>query len=267
MMTTARLLRYARKQNAALEKNGQHQLAARHALLHFPSGSIYSFIPKNGCSTLRLSLAIGNGALAKAEEFAWIHNNNQTFSASLPQMVCAPYAFVILRCPFKRLASAFLDKIVGRTPEHMIVKRMLKDQLDPASFSFRDFVAFLSAGRNVSTNLHWRPQSDFLVFEDYDDWFCLSQMEDAAKTIQRKCGLEIVDARKWTNHGTDSHVPMEPGMYADLSLIDIEILTRDGRYPRHEDLYDEDLIQQVRRLYKRDIDLYSDRIGPDGLTF
>lgn len=266
-MTAARLLRYARLQNVPLQQNARHQLAARHALTHYPSGSVYSFIPKNGCSTIRLSLAIGNGALAKAEDFPWIHSNNQTFRATLSELVCAPYAFVILRCPYKRLASVFLDKIAGRTPEHMFVKRALDDQLDPATFSFRDFVSFISNRNHLSADIHWRPQTDFLVFEEYDDWFCLSKMQEASKTIKDKSGLDVVDARALTNHGTDARSQLETGQYSDLSLTDLDVLARDGLSPRHEDLYDDDLVQTVRKLYQQDIDLYSDRIGSDGLTF
>lgn len=57
----ARLLRWASETNASLSTNFQHTFAARHALLHWPSGAVATFIPKNACSTLRLSLAVANG--------------------------------------------------------------------------------------------------------------------------------------------------------------------------------------------------------------
>ena len=46
-----------------LPQNIGHQFAARHALNIYKSSSIYSFIPKCACSTMRLSLAKANGLI------------------------------------------------------------------------------------------------------------------------------------------------------------------------------------------------------------
>jgi len=45
----SRKLRYSHLQNSALSNNPQHRFANNHALLHYASGAVYSFIPKNGC--------------------------------------------------------------------------------------------------------------------------------------------------------------------------------------------------------------------------
>ena len=89
-------------------------MAASHALKIYKTGAIDTFIPKNACSTMRLSVAIANCCIADASGFEWIHNNNDTFRANLEDLIRATYTFVILRDPFVRLASCFLDKIVPR---------------------------------------------------------------------------------------------------------------------------------------------------------
>ncbi len=114
MVTGSRLLKYAGSDYGRLRDNRKHQVAAAHALKIYKSGSIYTFIPKNACSTMRLSLAIANCCIADASSFEWIHENNETFRANLEDMVCAAYTFVILRDPFARLASYFLDKVVAQ---------------------------------------------------------------------------------------------------------------------------------------------------------
>src|SRR5690606_5133059 len=83
---------------------------------------IYSFIPKNACTTMRYSLALSSGCIRGRQDFDWIHNNNWTFSASFRDLVSAESSFVILRCPFSRLASFFLDKVVDcRPPAHALL--------------------------------------------------------------------------------------------------------------------------------------------------
>jgi len=70
-----RLLRHARRHTGPLaHPKSAHQFAASHALSIYGARAIYTFIPKNGCSTMRLSLGIANGALTGPEDIDWIHS-------------------------------------------------------------------------------------------------------------------------------------------------------------------------------------------------
>ena len=109
-------LRYASDALAPLAANEPFQFARRHALLHHASDSVLTFIPKNGCTSLRVALAQANVVISGPGQWQWIHSNNVTFAAELRDLARAPRSLVILRCPHQRLASAFLDKIVRRTP-------------------------------------------------------------------------------------------------------------------------------------------------------
>ena len=53
-----------------------------------------------------------NGAIKNIEEIQWIHQNNHSLNASTSEALKAQYTFVMLRNPFKRLLSFFLDKLV-----------------------------------------------------------------------------------------------------------------------------------------------------------
>jgi len=72
--------------NNLLVNNHPFLLSKRHALKHFKTGTIYSFIPKNACSTMRFSLAIENGCLSENSDVNWIHLNNTTFNASTSEL-------------------------------------------------------------------------------------------------------------------------------------------------------------------------------------
>lgn len=265
-----RLLRYAGKHAVVLRQNRKHGFAAEHALVAYPSGAVYSFIPKNACSTMRVSLAIANGCIAGPEDWPWIHPNNPTFRAELRELVTAPFTFVILRCPHARLASAFLDKIAGLRQEFWTLHRADRDRPDPDRLSFRDFVGLIEQPALFKLDIHWRPQVEFLVYDAYDLWVPLERFGAAIPEIEARAGLTIHDARPLTGHGTDDLVPVaatDPAGLADLPLTEIAALRREGKVPAHAALYDADLAARVAALYAADGRLYLKRFGPDDMLF
>ena len=91
--------------------NQNHEIARQNTLLHLKSNSICTWIPKNACSTLRYSIAKDNGAITSISELPWIHNNNDSFTASNKELLTADYSFTVLRNPFRRVLSFFLKKL------------------------------------------------------------------------------------------------------------------------------------------------------------
>lgn len=273
-MTHPRLLRYAGQSRKTLADNSAHRFAAAYALCLYGADAVYSFIPKNACSTLRVSLALANGCISGLDQWTWIHSNNPTFRAGLRDLATAKFSFVVLRCPHARLASVFLDKIVGRNHEYWFLFHALRDQLDPDRFTFRDFVGFVTgqdaAGKsNLEMNEHWRPQVDFLVYAEYDAWFAVERMGEARAALSARVGLDLVDARPLTRHGTDRFELLDAsaGGFADMPLTELAALQAEGRAPSHAALYDDTLARAVARAYADDLALYASRIGPDTLTF
>ncbi|WP_432257123.1 sulfotransferase family 2 domain-containing protein [Limimaricola sp. AA108-03] len=260
-----RQLRHSGASVMPLTANSAHGFAAAHALVAYDSGSVYSFIPKNGCSTMRYSLALANGCISGPEQWSWIHANNHTFQASLRELVTAPFSFVILRCPHRRLASCFLDKILSRTQEFWALHRLTRDKLDPDKLSFRDFVMAISDTSMLRANIHWRPQIDFLVYEEYDAYYALEGFAQAIPEIENRAKISVHDARGLTNHATSQTWKQSPDaprdICADMPLHELAALRREGRIPRSTDLYDAVLIEHVARLYAEDIVLYDQKFG------
>ncbi|HLY57366.1 MAG TPA: sulfotransferase family 2 domain-containing protein [Stellaceae bacterium] len=262
-MTNPRLLKYARSSYGNLRSNPQHQFAASHALKAYRSNAIYTFIPKVACSTLRFSLAVSNGCIGGAADFQWIHSNNDAFRASLEDLACARYAFVVLRDPFSRLASCFLDKIVGKNlPAWEFVRAMhLRDQ-DLDGVTFEAFVEGIRNGPVLNADHHWRPQSDFLVYETYDDYFALERFEDAVPTIEEKTGMTVRDARAQTGHGLGNYQILPADIdFAAVPASEIARLKHNGQCPHPRSLYTERLVELVRARYVGDFRVYAERIG------
>ncbi len=261
-----RPLRYATARPVALERNIPHQTAAAHALVHYGSGAVYSFIPKNACTTLRLSLAVANGCVTDLEDWTWIHPNNGTFQADLRDLARAPFTFAVLRCPHARLASVFLDKILSRSPEYWQLFRAEGDRLDHDALTFRDFVSLVLQPGRLRSNIHWRPQVDFLVYQDYDAWLSVEQFAAAVPQIETQA-FAVIDARPLSRHGTDQVRLITEGCFADTPCHELARMRRGGDLPAHAALYDKQLAIRVARAYAEDILIYRDRCDAADLSF
>ncbi len=256
MFQNRRLLRYTKDNILNLAANAAHQFASQYALSIYASDSIYSFIPKNACSTMRYTIGAANGAIAGPEDFNWIHANNQTFRATLAELAKAKYTFAILRDPYLRVGSCYLDKIVDQTEVGWHYHKLTNYQTAPAMVTFRQFITSLKS--RLRSNEHWRPQTDFLVYQDYDDFFCLEAFSEAIATLRERIGLEILDARDLTKHGADRYEPLDGDeLFADKPAFEIAELKRAGRIPRVAQLYDASLIASVSQIYAGDIAFYS----------
>lgn len=259
-----RILRYACESNVLLAQNPLHAHAANYALSIYPSDAVYSFIPKNACSTMRYSIALAHGAIEGPSQFNWIHSNNQTFRASLRELTRCRYAFVILRDPFLRLASCFLDKFVGQTPVAHKFQALLDFPGSQFDLTFRGFVARLKP--HLRTDEHWRPQVDFLVYRSYDDVFCLEDFDTAVRTLNKKIGFEVCDARDLSKHGVDRYQSLPEGdCAADFNAFQLLSLKRQGKAPALRSFYDEKLAKRVSDLYAEDLALYRDWCGRDAI--
>ncbi len=255
---TARTFRYSSVVNTSLLRaNPQHNFAQGSAMSIYPSRAVYTMIPKNACSTLRLSIAIANGAIEDESQWHWIHHNNDSFRPSLAELATASYTFVVLRCPYARLASCFLDKFVGRTPEAWNFHQLAKEAVDPAQLTFRQFCKAVCQPPLLTGNIHWRPQTDFLVYKSYDDYFCVELFDAAKAKIESRIGLKIADARPLTRHGSGLHEELpvsEP--HCDTEVWKIEARMHAGSRPHPASLYDAELRALVARAYDKDLALF-----------
>ena len=257
-----RLLKHAASSDGLLRGNIRYQFSAAHALKIYRSNSIYTFIPKNACTTMRLSLAIANCCIADESGVNWIHNNNTTFKASLEDLVRADYTFVILRDPFARIASCYLDKIVGKAPAAWQLFDHCGRAWDIDRLSFADFVSALKGRAMLTVNEHWRPQSDFLVYQDYDDYFSVEELAAAIPAIRQKADMEVKDARPLTLHGIDRY-ELRPADqdHAETPAGEIAEMQRRGQCPHPRSLYRRPIIDAVAQLYADDLRLYAEKVG------
>ncbi|MCB1434545.1 MAG: sulfotransferase family 2 domain-containing protein [Alphaproteobacteria bacterium] len=254
----AHLLRYGASDLTSLIRgNTQHNYAHKHAFHIYDTNSVYSMVPKNGCTSLRVSIALQNGAIADESQWAWIHNNNDTFRPSLRELALARYRFTILRCPYSRLVSCFLDKILKRTQDAWQFHAATGMAVGLERLTFRRFCTELMKPQIRTVNLHWRPQIDFLVYDDYDDVFCFESFDEIIPALKKRAGLTVVDARPLARHDS-SHYKVLPlaKPFADTELWQVEQLQMSGMRPDPRSFFDDELKAMIAAAYADDFRLY-----------
>lgn len=246
--------------------NSNFAFAVSHALIDYQSGAIFSYIPKNGCSSLRLSLALSNGAIRSITDANWIHKNNDTFQASYKELVTSNYCSVVLRCPYERILSVYLDKIVGRTSLAWALQSKNNRQFSVSDFTFLEFSRTVAKFPNMDH--HWRPQNDFLIYEEYDDYFDLKSLGEVASKLANTINFNFIDARDIYKHGTDQVNEWYDTEDAyNISPIELLYQKHLGRLPCKASFFNQEILDIVRKIYNADIELYIEKFGSDNLLF
>jgi hypothetical protein len=258
-MSKVRLLKNSRHEVKYLGNNELYTFSLKHSMSIYCLDAIYSFIPKNACSSLRFSIALANGFVKSIDDIRWIHKNNQTFMPSKRDLALAKFTFIILRCPFTRVASSFLNKIVdGKLNFNDREGRLLK-------VSFNEFLKIIKSQKRSERDEHWRNQSDFLHYDDYDEYYCVEALDEAIASLYEK-GLQVIDTRDLLNHDLSKFERFD-GDFPNTKQDKIKLIKDNGRVPSYKSLFSKTEIALVKDIYSDDIDLYKSKFGDKNLLF
>lgn len=262
MPTEKRMLRLSKTIGdcRSLENNQDHKFAQNNTLLHHKSNSICTWIPKNACSNLRYSIALANGIISSIEDIEWIHNNTGSVCATNEEILKASYCFVILRNPFKRLLSFFLDKICHKSSNSQSDKSYkgaheLFKTTDETTFE--DFVS--SIWRNpdlIEMDIHLKPQTDFLVYKKYDDYYQFEDFPKLEARILEKINLKIADVRDFNTIHTSKHHESAEELNSQTCIGDLKKYLSEGKKPIASNMYTNSMTKKAGTIYFNDIFLY-----------
>jgi len=258
-MINTRLLKNAKLEYCQVNQNKMHAFSSSHTLSIYPIGAVYTFIPKNACSSLRYSIAVANGFLDGVEDVKWIHKNNQTFVSTQREVCIANYTFVVLRCPFTRIASGFLNKLVDKT---FNVNDAAGNRID---INFHDFLMVIKSQQRSEMNQHWRNQSDFLHYERYDEYFSLESFPNAIKSLGNH-GLNVYDTRTKLKHDLSALERID-GDFSKLKTDELKKMKDEGCLPNYKSMFGDKEIELINEMYKDDINLYKSHFGKNDLLF
>ena len=249
-----------------LQDNQAHVFAIKHTSMHYKSNSVCTWIPKNGCSNLRYSIAKENGAITDISEIEWIHRNNDCFNVSTKEALEASYTFVILRNPFRRLLSFFLDKLCHNQEDQSEMSYQQAQQVfefhDELSFS--DFINYIRKnGGSIYKDEHTTPQCNFLLYRNYDSYFSLENLKDANHKIHEETGIKLDDVRDKNSIFTSKGCEPSHDITHLTQAREIKNLLDQKKIPITEKMYTCDMIRKVSALYLQDILVYCSEI-PSG---
>ena len=258
-MTNARLLKNARLEYSTVSQNKLYTFSLAYTLSIYPLDAVYTFIPKNACSTLRYSIAIANGFLGDISDINWIHQNNPTFMSTQREASLASYTFVVLRCPYTRIASCFLNKIVDGTINFNDATG------NTVSLNFHDFLSVIKSQHRSERDEHWRNQSDFLHYEKYDEYFSLESFSEAINSLGNR-GFTVHDTRTALKHDLTEFERVD-GDFSKIQANKFIKITEKGCAPSYKSMFGDVEIELANDIYNDDLNLYKSHFGDNGLLF
>jgi hypothetical protein len=206
--------------------------AASRNIAVFPKLNLaFNRVKKNGNSTtVSLLYALEEGSVAKTHRAkrhsAFVRKANLT----LLMNAGGYFHFVIVRDPFSRTLSAFLNKF----SKPIYVDRFGSFDLTPEGFT--RFVEWL-AKSGLATDAHWNLQKKLIIgpLENFDAVLRFEDFPHCLEDLLHKRGLAFPDA-------------------AETILQSVHTDTRTGADRKLEQFYSPDSIAMVRALYKEDFD-------------
>lgn len=222
--------------------------------LYYPKLKIaFNFIPKNACSTIKNTLRHYSDGFVSVD---FLHNDLDFIK---------PYELdfdwkilLIVRDPFDRIVSAYLDKIINPVEENALklVIQLFKERgliyRPGKSIPFIFFLEWISTQPLEFLDAHWRPQSSLLRFDNYTDIFHLETL--GAQWASSKFGVNY-PLITFDSHGTSksTHVfeDRDKLVSIDGDFLYGYICTVNS-FPNKESFKTDRTLELVNSIYKDD---------------
>lgn len=229
--------------------------------------TVYCSIPKNAC-TLFKNMLVDNSLLK--EEFDASQKNIHAFlNQKIPDtsahhlLSClhSPeyFKFVVLRNPFRRLVSGYLDKFAKHVVPEAFAREVIANVQTALglasdvekSITFSQFVDYLVRTPDSYLNDHWRPQHNFIASVQFD---FIGQFEAIDSVVSHLEDTLRIDIRKQVS----SHVTQYRQFDTDFEFWNMYPyeLRALGGMPRASQMFSEDLKLRIQSRYRQDIQAY-----------
>lgn len=160
------------------------------------------------------------------------------------------FKFTVVRDPFERLVSAYIEKfVINRTNpgnQHHTGPVVAAVQQSPTpdfetGISFADFIAFITAQAPENLDPHWTPQTRYLSGIEYDRIYRMDEIDVLRRDLEARIGLPVdLEHRNRSRIGRPLCIPGSshrlPGELKDpkrldkLSFMESEIMFRVATY-------------------------------------
>ncbi|UOD51427.1 sulfotransferase family 2 domain-containing protein [Orrella daihaiensis] len=229
-------------------------------LLYYPSLNIlFTYIPKNACSTLKYSLGVASKEISR-EQNPHMTEHKFRYADKRALYPSNSRPIICFRNPFERLVSAFLDKFARSVPEaeaSLVLDkiRKIKNIGDNRSISFIDFVRFLKDQPSRQLDLHWRPQVDFIFFESYYEVFLVDTLTD-----QWNLHFPDIPLLDFIPHSTSKRYDCNEVSY-DIPADELFKNYNSLGFPANSSFLNDEIVDIIQFRYFDDIQIYNGQSG------
>ena len=130
-----------------------------------------------------------------------------------------------------------------------------------SNLSFSDFVHHIWENtESIYKDEHTRPQCDFLLYRNYDQYFALENIKQANEQIQNRTGINIEDIRDKNSIFTSKGCERSDQITHNTPAKEISALLKQNKVPITENMYTNEMAKKVSTLYLQDILLYCSEI-------
>lgn len=178
------------------------------------------------------------------------------------------HRYAVVRDPYNRLVSAFVDKFCGADLKKKWVQKVITevnstDQHGNLQISFRQFVDYLENQDIDSVNPHWRRQTFVLENIKFDKIIDLKHLAAGLAELELKHGLahkiNFANRRQSNIYSKEKFQNMT--FVGDLSNRQIiNYMDKSGYYPAKGLFYDEQLKKSVRKIYHSDFEFIKNNL-------
>ena len=252
---------------AAIQKNAEIKFRLNWTIKIFNENAFCTFIPKNACSSIRYNVALKNNILRKDDPkgFSWIHKNNLSFNVNIEEAITSRYSFVVLRCPFSRIIATYLDKFLTKEIQAWRFIDAIGKEIDLDDLTFKKFVQLLLKNQSLrQLDPHWMPQHKFLLLEEYSNYFCIENFQEAKKIIYDALSMDLVDTRHISKHTTISLNKNDIPEAYNIPAYELYKLKKDeNTIPNPFSMLDSEIYEALEKIYKHDLELYASKCSAD----
>ena len=182
------------------------------------------------------------------------------------------FKFAILRNPFDRLVSGYLDKFVKNpVPQplaHPVINNVyehlgMKPNVNKG-ITFTQFIRYLAMTKDdYNLDIHWRPQHTFLgidVFRGFDFIGQFEKLDGVIEYLEKNFGFKIrtrgvlPNPKHITRYGNISSIGKFHDKYPE------ELRALDG-FPGPQQFYTHELEKLIRKKYAKDIEIYESKFN------
>lgn len=216
----------------------EQQFRLNHHLRNPDTNEVYCYVAKVGYSFFKTGFiadyfSTHDNGLNAPNIRSKVHNLARDFRVeSLLEIQAAHSRVIIVRDPWERLVSAFLDKFINASPTSFSERVLGEVGKTRSALSMSDFVSYLAKTSLASLNEHWMPQVehqvagltyDVVALHRTDKHPLTARWAKAAGAVRRNdLGVRVlVPGATWLTVSEIENVFEESGMWPCVESFDV----------------------------------------------